>query len=87
MSKGPKFDKEDCLVCKYGTIHCGGYPTPFKTSKGKMSTIMVNCNYAATGKTCLRKVGNEVIDIRGDGPKCHLFEKGKRINDRTEDLE
>ena len=44
------------------------------------------CNYAAvTDRTCLRREGNKVIDIRGEEyEQCKLFEEGikaKTLND------
>lgn len=67
-----KHDKKQCRKCIYR-----GY---------LQAPQVVFCNYAAiTDRTCLRREGKEVIDIRGeDHERCELFEEGKKakpIND------
>ena len=65
--KEVKIDRKLCKKCVYrGDSNVGGGS--------------VYCNYAAiTGTTCLRRDGNDVIDIRGEGPECLLYERGDKI--------
>ena len=69
-SKTMKHNKKQCRKCIY---------------RGNMQgPSLLFCNYAAiTDRTCLRRKGKEVIDIRGeDHERCELFEEGKKpIND------
>lgn len=69
-----KFDKKKCKKCKYHRKFPSGQ--------------FVFCNYASlTDKTCLKKVGKEIIDIRGnkfDG--CKLFCEGEAMDDKTEKI-
>lgn len=38
-----------------------------------------HCNYSATGRTCLKRTSDGIIDIRGeDKTKCNLYVKGNR---------
>lgn len=62
------YDKKKCKTCKY---------------HGNMSGMYQNgtwCNYSGLSNdgTCLKRVGDEVIDRRGgDSKNCLLYEKGK----------
>lgn len=60
-----KFDKRKCKKCKYHRKFPSGQ--------------FVFCNYASlTDQTCLKKVGKEIIDIRGDKyDRCKLFCEAK----------
>ena len=72
-----KHNKKQCRKCIY---------------RGNMQAPqVVFCNYAAiTDRTCLRREGKEVIDIRGeDHERCELFEEGKKekpINELFEEV-
>lgn len=74
------FDKSKCKQCKFH-----GY---FGSKSGASYNSEYNhimCDYAKYNKrTCLRKQGTSVIDIRGDDPKnCKLFIKGRRPEEMT----
>jgi len=72
----PKFKKRKCLQCKYHSTGIG-----YRVKMGDKQ-IKVHCNYSATGKTCLRKTENGIIDIRGDDYNhCNLYVKGKAIEE------
>lgn len=72
----PKFKKRKCLQCKYHSTGIG-----YGMNVGGKH-IRVNCNYSATGKTCLRKTENGIIDTRGDDYNhCNLYVKGKAIEE------
>lgn len=74
----PKFRKSRCLKCKYHGLGSHGYLVNIN-GKG----IHIYCNYAVTGKTCLKPSGPfETIDIRGeDYDDCKLFSPGKMIKE------
>ena len=66
MEHKSKFNKSKCATCKYhGKLNNGD---------GRK----VHCYYVgSTGRACLRRVGKEVIDIRGnDFNNCLIYEKG-----------
>lgn len=69
-----KFDKKKCKKCKYHRKFPSGQ--------------FVFCNYASlTDQTCLKKVGKEIIDIRGDKfDGCKLFCEGKAMDDKIEKI-
>lgn len=69
-----KFNKDKCKKCKYHRKFPSGQ--------------FVFCNYASlTDQTCLRSIGKEVIDIRGDKYNgCKLFSEGKALDDKTDNL-
>lgn len=72
----PKFNKRKCLKCKY---HSAGFGVPIRDGDKQ---LRVHCNYSATGKTCLRKTENGIIDTRGDDYNhCKLYVKGKVIEE------
>lgn len=57
------FNKKKCKSCKYSR---------FMTATG------IHCDYSADGRTCLRRNGLGIEDLRGDDPeKCKLFERKK----------
>ena len=71
-------DAKICLKCKWH-----GYFGAKPEEGGSLTNIM--CDYAAIAKdgTCLKKVGAEIIDRRGDDPNhCLLYVEGKRIERR-----
>ena len=72
-------DKNLCLKCQYH-----GYLGSKSDSYGSNRNSNVMCDYAKYVKrTCLRKVGVDVIDMRGTDPKhCKLFVKGPRLGDK-----
>lgn len=63
MGHKSKFNKRKCRTCKYHG----------------MESNKVICYYAGLkGRACLRRVGKEVVDTRGeDFNKCKLYERGK----------
>ncbi len=65
MEHKSKFNKNKCKKCKY---HGGA----------NINGNTIHCYYANTGKTCLHRVGKEIIDRRGnDYNNCLLYERGK----------
>lgn len=73
MEHKSKFNKQKCVTCKYHGKASTADGTGNKNLNG------VHCYYANTGETCLRRVGNKVIDIRGeDFNNCKLYERGKK---------
>ena len=64
-------DKNICLKCRFRT-RVGG-----DTSMRSITIHNVGCYYSAySGRTCTRVVDGKVVDIRGDGPNCNVFEEG-----------
>ena len=56
------FNLKRCKKCKYH----GGISSD------------ICCDYSRTGTTALKKVGNKVIDMRGEDPdNCKLYVKGR----------
>lgn len=65
--KTQKFDPKKCKRCKYH-------------GDGNVGGGAIYCNRTSIlGETNLKRVGSEVIDIRGEGPECLLYEKGDKI--------
>ena len=55
-------NKRKCNTCKY----CG-----------RITTVGIHCNYSLSGKTCITREGDKLIDRRGTDPnKCELYERG-----------
>lgn len=69
-------NREMCSRCKY---RGGAVDSP----------SLMFCNYAAiTDETCLKRVGNQIIDIRGkDMNDCKLFDEGRPVVRRKEEEE
>ena len=67
-------NREMCSRCKY---RGGSVDSPFT----------MFCNYAfIADETCLKRVGDQVIDIRGkDMNDCKLFEEGRPVIRRKEE--
>lgn len=83
MRKGPKFDKDKCLKCKWHGVGIG-WPVKVKTSNGRETTISIHCNWSShNGSACLKAASNNTaIDIRGeDYHNCLLFKEGEMEDD------
>ena len=74
-------NKVKCYTCKYH----GFFGAINKKEDEATKIAKVCCDYARFEKrTCLRKVGKEIVDIRGDDPEnCKLYCKGERIKSST----
>ena len=60
------FNKTKCKKCKY-RAKCNGE-----------GVKVLACNYSSYHGTCLKRVGKEVIDLRGNDPdNCKLYEEGE----------
>lgn len=71
MRSKSKFDKDRCKSCIYRMESTLGY-------NGLV------CNYAGvTGHTCLKRIGKEVVDARGED-ECQLYKRGKRAMTKSE---
>lgn len=71
MRNKSKFDKQRCASCIYRMESTLGY-------EGLV------CNYAGvTGHTCLKRIGKEVVDARGE-EECKLYKKGQRAMTKAE---
>lgn len=73
MRHTAKFDKQRCASCIYR----------MESSLGYNGTGLI-CNYAGvTGRTCLKRIGKDVVDIRGED-ECQLYKRGQRAMTKSE---